>query len=187
MIINNLSQWAGNLVVQRADQSQVLEEKFEGLFPTWPTMLATILSLLIIMFVLGPLVYKAVQKMVVKRRKYIQDNIDQAERLNNEALLERDKANKEIMNARSVAAGIISTAKLEAEEIKINSIKMANNEANKIVALAKNDMRREKEIFEIESKKQIIEVAMAATKHVITKEVDKDVSQKMISDFIEQK
>lgn len=171
-----------------ADQStDQLAEKFDALFPTWPTILATILSLLIAMFVLGPLVFKAVKKMVVKRQKYIQDNINQAEHLHNDALLEREKANQEIMSARSAAAEIISNAKLEAEKIRTTSITSARDEANKIVALAKGDIRREKEIFQIESKKEIIDVAMAAAKHIIEKEVDKSTNEKIISDFISSK
>lgn len=184
-----LSENLGQLsqVISERMGTEDLENKFEALFPTWPTMLATILSLLIAMCVLGPLVYKAVKKMVEKRRKYIQDNIDHAETLHNEALVDREKASQEIIRARLAASEIISSAKLEAEGIKTNGITSAKDEASKIIALAKSDIKREKEVFAIESKKEIIDVAMAAAKHVINKEVDKELSEKMINDFINTK
>jgi len=125
--------------------------------------------------------------MVEKRRKYIQDNIDESEKLNEEASVDREHANEELVNARVKAANIVADAKVEAETKRAKIIANARLEAGGIVNTAKEDMRLEKIKFEHESEEAIIEVALAAAKKVVEKEVDTKTNKKMVEDFIKAK
>lgn len=164
-----------------------ISELFDGIFPTWPTVLATILSLLILMFVLTKFLYNPIKKSVEDRRKYIQGNIDEAEDQNKKASSDREKANEELIQARKEAADVITNAKLRAEKIKSNSLIIAKKEADRLLKSANEDIEIEKAKFAKESKKAIVDVALSAAAKIVEKEVDTKANKKMVKDFIDGK
>ena len=169
------------------DVTTDLKEKFEGLFPTWTTVVATILALLIILIVLVKLVYKPVKKMHDDRRNYIQNNIDSAEAQNAEAVSDRELANDELINARLKATEIINKAKLESEDVRAERIAQAEKDARKIIEDAQINIKAQQAKFDEESREAIVEVALAAAAKVVEKEVDNDTNKKIIEDFVKAK
>lgn len=161
--------------------------KDHGLFPQWTTVVATLIAVTILLLVLGKLVYEPVKKMVKERREFIQNNIDEATKQNNEASVDREKANEELMQARMEAAEIIAQAKLDADKVKETNINKAKNEAAQIVDNARSEIEREKIKFDQESKEAIVEVALEAAKKVVEKEVDNKTNRKIVEDFIKAK
>jgi len=150
-------------------------------------MLATVLSLLILIFVLGKFLYKPIKDSVEARKKYIQDNIDESEKQNKDASLDREKANDELMTARLEAANIIAEAKVAAETKRAEIVAAAKDEATGIVTSAKEDIELEKAKFEQDSKQAIIDVALEAAAKVVEKEVDNKSNKKIVEDFIKAK
>ena len=177
------------VVAQQEGIQEHLRELFKdhGLFPQWTTVVATVLAMLILLLVLGKLVYKPVKKMVKERREFIQNNIDEATKQNNQASIDREKANEELMQARMEAAEIIAKAKLDADKVKDENISKAKTEASQIVNNARSEIEREKIKFEQESKQAIVEVALEAAKKVVEKEVDNATNRKIVNDFIKAK
>lgn len=162
-------------------------EMFDGLFPTWPTMLATILSLLILLFVLTKFLYKPIKKSVEDRKKYIQDNIDEAEHHSRHAAKDREKANDELIRARKEAAEVITAAKVRAEKVRAEALVIAKEEADRLVKSAQDDIAVEKAKFEKESRQAIVDVALSAAAKIVEKEVDTKANKKMVEDFIDGK
>lgn len=161
-----------------------LSEKFEVLFPTWTTVLATILAVLILLFVLTKFVYGPVKKMHDDRQRYIKNNISEAEKMHQDAYLDREKANDEIIQARLQATEIIAAARIEAQDLHSSKIILANKEVEKIKEDAKRDIEAQQAKFEIEAKEAIVEVALAAAAKVVEHEVDSTANRKIINDFI---
>lgn len=167
--------------------AQDLSEKFDALFPAWPTVVATILAVLILLFVLSKFLYKPVKKMHDDRKRYIQNNISEAERLSKDAILDREKANDEIIQARIQATEIIAAARVDAENTRAQKILLANEEAHRLLVDAKRDIESQQAKFDQDSKEAIIDVALAAAAKVIEKEVDNKTNRKIIEDFISEK
>ena len=167
--------------------STSVKELFDGLFPTWPTMLATVLSLLILLFVLTKFLYKPIKKSVEDRKKYIQNNIDEAENQNQAASSDREKANAELIEARKEAATVIAAAKIKAEQVKSNALITAKEEAELLIKSANEDIEIQKAKFAKESKQAIVDVALTAAAKIVEKEVDSKVNKKIIKDFIDGK
>ncbi len=161
-----------------------LTDKFGALFPTWPTVLATIIAVLILLLVLTKLVYQPVKKMNHDRRDYIQNNINEAESQNSSAVSDREKAQEELTIARIQAAEIISASKVDAEEIKAHRIAKAKKSAQIIIDSAKKDIVAQQMKFDQESEEAIIEVALSAAAKVVEKDVDSVSNRKIITDFI---
>lgn len=154
------------------------------LFPTWPTIVATLLALLILLLVLTKLVYKPVKNMYEKRRQYVQSNIDESKNQLSIALQDREQACEELLLARNRADAIIQEASKVAEQLKMESVIAAKDGADLIVNQAKT-MIKEQQIEFYESSKQIIvDVALQAAQKVIEKEVDLKTHKKLINEFI---
>lgn len=164
-----------------------LNEKFEALFPTWPTVVATLLALLILFTVLTKLLYKPVKKMHDDRKNYIQDNIDSAEAQKADAVSDRENANNELIQARLAAAEIINQAKMEAEDVRSEKIAKAEVEAKKVIEDAKANMAAQQAKFEEDSREAIVEVALSAAAKVIEKEVDNKTNRKIVEDYVKAK
>lgn len=122
--------------------------------------------------------------MVQDRKNFIQKNIDEAVKQNNTAAIDREQANKELIQARIEAAELVSQAKLHAEKVKAENLENAKSEANKIVAQAQADMVAEKAKFEAEAREAIVDVALAAAQKVIEKEVDNATNRRIIEEFV---
>lgn len=172
-------------LVPNGSTSEDLSEKFQALFPTWTTVLATIIALLILLIVLTKLAYNPVKKMHDKRKNYIQDNIDSAEAQNAYAASDREQANDELIQARLSAAELIKQAKIEASEVRAIEITKAEAEAARVINDAKVEMLNQQLKFEEESKNAIIDVAIAAAGKVIEKEVDNKTNRKIVVDYVE--
>ncbi|CAM9107080.1 F0F1 ATP synthase subunit B [Mycoplasma marinum] len=175
-----------SLVEQRANLSEDLNDKFSALFPSWVTIVATVLAFTILLIVLTLLVWKPVKKMVADRQAYIQNNIDAADAQKVEATNDREKANQELVEARVESAKIVSDAKIAAELKKSAINESAKLESKKILADAKQEIEAEKVRLERETKQEIVEVALAAAAKIVEKEVDSKVNRKLVNDFIKQ-
>lgn len=187
MIQTKLNVMAVKVNEAKSNLSNELSTKFEALFPTWTTIVATVIATLILLFVLTKLVYKPVKKMVNDRRKHIQENIDAAAKQNNQAAIDRESANKELMGARLQASQIVESAKIDAQDLREQKIIEAQKEADKIIKDAQLQMEREKIKFTTEKKAAIVEVALEAAEKVIEKEINTNTSKKIIEDFIKGK
>ncbi len=164
-----------------------LTKNFDALFPTWTTVLATVLALIILLTVLTLFVYKPVKKAFQSRKNYIQNNIDESERMNIEASSDREQANEELMRAQLEANEIISSARVKAEAVKAKKVAAAKDEVKTLVHDAKKDIAHQQEKFEQDSKEAIITVALEAASKVVEKEVDNKVNRKIISDYVKAK
>lgn len=118
------------------------------------------------------------------RQRYIKNNISEAEKMHQEAYLDREKANDEIIQARLQATEIIAAARIEAQDLHSSKIILANKEVEKIKEDAKRDIEAQQTKFEIEAKEAIVEVALAAAAKVVEHEVDSTANRKIINDFI---
>lgn len=172
---------------QEQNLSYILGNKFEALFPSIFTVIATLLSLTIIIIVLTKFLYNPIKKMHSERTKYIQDNIDIAEKENKYASLDREKANKELILARLKANKIIEKAKSEALEVREMKIHLAKKEAKKVIDDANKKIKSQQIKFEEDSKKIIVDVALLGAKKIIEKEIDSKTNKKIIEDFIKDK
>ncbi len=170
--------------VTNHDISTDLNEKFSALFPSWVIIVATVLAFTILLLVLTFLVWKPVKKMVVNRQAYIQNNIDESDAKNANATDDREKANQELVKARIEAANIVAEAKTIAEQKRTAIKEKASYESKKILANAKQEIQAEKVRLEKETKQEIVEVALAAAKKIVEKEVDTKVNRKLISEFV---
>ncbi|UUD37292.1 ATP synthase F0, B subunit [Mycoplasmopsis californica] len=160
-----------------------VSETFKKLFPNIPLLIATIIAFIIVFGFLTYFFYKPVKKMLERRNKFIQKNIDDSIRNKKLALESSDEAQERLMNAKITAAEIIDKAKFEAEKVIIEYTTRANKEAELIKSHAEIDIKNEKEKFEKESRQAIIDVAFEIANKIVKKEIKPENEQKLIEDY----
>lgn len=158
----------------------------DKLFPTWPTIVSTLLALIILLLVLTKLVYKPVKTMYQKRQQYIQNNIDESKKQLLGANLERENASDELLMARNRAKEIIDEANKFADRVKMNSVADAKVLAENIKHQTQLAINQEKQNFYNNSKKIVADLAIKIASKIIEKEVSPQKHRKLINDFIEK-
>ncbi|MCS4537101.1 F0F1 ATP synthase subunit B [Mycoplasma sp. CSL7475-4] len=169
---------------QSKNVSEDLTDKFNKLYPSWPMMIATLISLILVMIILYFLMYKPVKKSIAKRQKYIQDNIDEAEKakLSSEEILA--KVNEKLQKAHDEATRIVVEAKHRGDSVYDSYVKRAKNEEARIVNSAKANMAAQQQKLLEENKKQIASAATLLSRKILNEEVNPEIENKIIDEFL---
>ncbi|WP_128008524.1 ATP synthase F0 subunit B [Mycoplasma sp. ATU-Cv-508] len=125
--------------------------------------------------------------MYSKRRRYIQDNIDESEKQLEKSRQSQVLANEELLHARNVAHAIISDAKKEAQRLKLATIEEAKDQADSLLEKAKVSIEKAREEFYSDAQKAVVDLAIDAAKKVIGKEMDSPTNRKLVEEFIGKK
>ena len=159
---------------------------FQGLFPTWPTILATMLAVTVLFIVLTKFLWKPMKKYVNDRHTFIQVNIDSAIKKEIEATNSRKAALKELDAARVEADQIINNARMEALNLRKEMLDESKQQSKQILEAANAEILRNKLRLKHESKQEIVSIALDAAKKIIGENVDSKTNRKIIEDYIKQ-
>lgn len=163
---------------------ETLTDKFIKLFPSWPMMVATLISLVFVVLILWYLAYKPVKKAIKARQDYIQSNIDQAKELNKQSEIKLQQANQRLSDAQKEADQIVQDSRKESNKILFSYITLARNNSKRLLEEARNDVLKQKEEFLIQSKNEIANVASELSKKILQKSVNKNIEQEIIDNFL---
>ena len=152
-------------------------------FAPW-TFIATILNLLLTLYVVKRFFFKPINEMLEKRRALADAQIRDAETAKEEALAMRTEYEGNMAQAKEKATEILvkaqKTAAIQSEEI----LREANAQAAALKAKAENDIAQEKRKAVNEIKNEIGDIAMEIAGKVIEREINEDDHEKLINEFI---
>jgi F-type H+-transporting ATPase subunit b len=149
-------------------------------------MFWSIVVFVILVIVLWRFVLKPVNNMIKKRQDEIRENIDNADRQNEEAAkyLEEQKAN--IEKSRQEAKKIIDEGKDAARKIREEIEAKAGEKSRTMIEDALAEIRTEKDRSLSEVKNEIIEIALAASEKIVSKELSGEEHKKLIEDSLKE-
>lgn len=144
----------------------------------------TILTFLILFFVLAKFAWKPLLLALETRENTIKSSLEDAEKAKTE--LERLNAETEVImaKARSEAQTIRVDAKSAAEKIKADVMVQAGEDAKKIREDANKQIQVEKDKAMLEIRKEVVNLTMSIAEKVIRKNLSKDDNQSLIEDSI---
>ncbi len=149
-------------------------------------MTSTLLSLMIIFFVMTFLLYNPIKENVAKRQKHIDDNISSAEQMNSNSLKTSKKIEQKYNEIREEQKIVLENSKNEANELKTHIINQANQKAKKIIVQAQEEIEKQKESQKSEIESEIISLSSQIAEKILAKEISEKDNQKMISEFLDQ-
>lgn len=158
----------------------------EGLVSISWTFVFQLLNTLIIFFVLKKFLFKPTKDFMDKRTKGIEDAMNEAVNKGKEAESMLVAYQLKLDNIKEERNEIIRDASKRAEQRGDEILKKAQEDAQKIVEKANLDIQRERQKAMNEMKDQMASLVILAASKVIEKELNVDVHQKMIKEFIDE-
>lgn len=145
-----------------------------------------IINFIVLMLILGKFAIPAILKSLKEREEGIQNNIDEAKKINAEAVETLKVSQLKIDEAYKDVAGIVAKGKEQANII----IQNANNEAEAIKKQKLADALREIEINKnaaiSQLRNEVAGLVIEATEMILDKNLDKDLHSKLVNDYIQK-
>ena len=167
------------------DIGTIIEEYIKSaLVPSWVSFVVQFSALVIMVTVILLVAYKPVKKMLAKRADYVENNIRESEVAKAEAIKNESASKEAIIASKKEAAEIISNANIAANNNKQAAIEETQLEINKMKALAEQDIERSKEEAKEEIRKEMVSIALEASKEVLKREINEKDNSRVVEDFI---
>ena len=146
----------------------------------------TIVTFLIVLFILKVKAWEPLVEALEKREKQVEDSLKAAEKAIEEAERVSSDYEDSIRKAQAKAQQIISDAKIAGEKVKLDLETVANKKADEIIEKAKAQIDTERVRVISEIKTMAIEISLSAATKVIEKNLDSDDNRKLVNEALEE-
>jgi len=149
-------------------------------------MIWTVITFLVLLFILKKVAWKPILTALDKRENDIKESLVQAEKAKEEAkqLLEANQAN--LAKAEEDSRKIIEQSRTYAESLKEQMIRDSKEQAKKIVDEASNEIQRRKDAAFEELRGQIAEIAVTGAEKIIKESLDAQKSKQVIDKYLNE-
>jgi len=141
----------------------------------------------ILFFILAKFAWPVITKGIASRNKKIQDQLDEAERIHNELQNLNLKHEEILAQAKAERDDILNEARVISQKIQEDAKLRANNEAQEIVAEAKQTIQMEKMKAITDLKNEIANFSINIAEKIMTEELsDKEKQEKLIEKWVSE-
>ena len=162
-------------------------ETFIGkLIPNWISFVAQLGALLILILVVIIFGYKPIKKIINKRKDHIMNEIEEAEK--SKAIWQENelKSKETVLASNRTAADIVAEAKSNAEIERNKILEQTALDVEKMKKDAENDIARMEVEAQEKIRKEMVSVALDASKELLGREVTSEDNTRLLEDFIEE-
>jgi F-type H+-transporting ATPase subunit b len=148
-------------------------------------ILWTIITFIILLFILGKVAWKPLVNALQAREQSIRDALLKAEEARKEAerlLAENTQAMK---HANEETSRILKEGRELAEQIKNEIVTNAHESAKTMMGQAKEDIQREKETALLQLKNEVADLAMNAAEKIIDETLDEAKQKKLVDKVLQ--
>ena len=164
--------------------SETMKSIQEKLIPNLLSFVIQLASFVVLLLIVFFVAYKPVKKMLAKRADHIQEEIDQAEKNHALAVEETKEAKQVLAKSKEEASEIIAHAQKQGETKYEEMMQEAALEVKQMKLDAEKDIERAKEDALQDIRNEMVNVALAASKEILKREVDTEDNVKLAKDFI---
>jgi len=146
----------------------------------------TIVTFVVLLFVLRAVAWKPILAMIDEREESIQSSLEEAEQARQEAEETLKEYEQKLDEARKEGREIIAESKESAEKIKSEIVSEAEKQKRQMVEQARKeiDAEREKAIQDIKS--SVADIAIAAASKIINKQLSVEAHKEIIEQSLQQ-
>ena len=156
------------------------------LIPNWPSFVAQLGALIVLITVVIIFAYKPVKKILKKRQDYIDENIKEAEKSKATWQENELKSKETVLASERTAADIVAEAKIDAQKERQVILDNTQEEVNRMKRDAENDIARMEVEAQESIRKEIVNVALDASKELLGREVSSKDNDRLLKEFIEE-
>ena len=172
-----------NVLSNMDDIGNTMKTIAEKLVPNWLSFVIQLSSFIILLVVVFVFAYKPVKKMLDKRADHIQEEIDQAEQNHALAVEQTQEAKKLLNDAKVEASAIIESAHQKGQEQYEAMVENAKEEVKEMKLSAEQDIEQARQDALNDIRNEMVDVALAASKEILKREVDTEDNVKLAKDF----
>ncbi len=151
-------------------------------------LVAYIINFVILVILLRIFLYKPVLEMLSKRQQKIQESLEQADKVRQEAEVQQAEFQGELEEARKTSQEAAARAAQETEKMREAILVEARKEAEQIREQARQQIEVERQHTMAELQQQVADLAVALTRKVIgeTVAVDEQAQRQLIQQFLRE-
>ena len=144
----------------------------------------TILTFLLLLFILAKFAWKPLLKMLNDREELIRSSLEDAEKAK-EKLEKLNAEGEAIINqARSEAQSILSEGKAAAAKLKDETLDVAKEQAKQIASEAEKQINIEKDKAIAEIKSEVVNLSMSIAEKLINKNISPEDNKALIDESL---
>lgn len=149
------------------------------------TIIWTIITFVILAFLLGKFAWKPLIQMLEERERSVKDALEQSRKARDEAE-ETLRRNQEILaNARRETGAILEQGKREGEAMRVEILEKARKEAQILVEQGKRQVQQEQRQAIEELRAQVADVAIRAAERLIDRSLDDAKHRELVADYVQ--
>jgi F-type H+-transporting ATPase subunit b len=151
-------------------------------------LIAYLINFVILLFLLRLFLYRPVLNMLAERRQKIQESLEQADKVRQEAQVQRADFQRELEDARKTSQEAAARAAQETEKMREAILVEARKEAEQIREQARQQVDVERQQAMGELQRQVADLAVDLTRKVIgqTVAVDEPAQRRLIQQFLQE-
>jgi F-type H+-transporting ATPase subunit b len=146
----------------------------------------TILTFLLLVFVLAKFAWKPLLKMLQDREDMVRSSLEDAEKAKSELERLNEESEAIMAKARSEAQSILADGKAAAEKVKDDIIAKSKEQANKIREDAGNQIQVEKDKAISEIKKEVVNLTLSVAEKLIQKNLSDADNKSLIEESLKK-
>jgi F-type H+-transporting ATPase subunit b len=146
----------------------------------------TILTFLLLVFVLAKFAWKPLLKMLQDREDMVRSSLEDAEKAKSELERLNEESEAIMAKARSEAQSILADGKAAAEKVKDDIIAKSKEQANKIREDAGNQIQVEKDKAISEIKKEVVNLTLSVAEKLIKKNLSDADNKSLIEESLKK-
>jgi F-type H+-transporting ATPase subunit b len=151
-----------------------------------PTLLAQVVNFAILFGLLYLVAYKPLLRMFDERSKKIEESLEQAEHIKEQAAHAEEETKRQIEAASKEGQEVIARAVRTGEEVRQQAQQEARQEAQSLVGKARAEIQRERDDAIDELRKEVADLTMLAAEKVIAQSLDKEAHRQLIDKTLEE-
>jgi len=158
----------------------------EGLGVNLSTLIAQIVSFLVLFGLLYFFAYKPILRMFDERSQRIKESVEQAAKVKEEAAAAEEENRKKLEAAAKEGQEAIARAMRAGDEARQRAQQEAKVEAAGLVEKAREEIQRERDEVIGELRQEFADLAVAAAEKVIEKSLDKEAHRELIEKVLDE-
>lgn len=150
------------------------------------TLLAQLVSFLVLFALLYFFAYKPILRMFDERSRRIKESVEQAEQVREEAGRAEEEHRTKLEAASKEGQEAIARAMRAGDEARQRAEEEAKTEAGALLGKARQEIQRERDEAVSELRKEFADLAIVAAEKVIEKSLDKEAHRELIDRVLEE-
>lgn len=169
-----------------SDIGELIGDIGSKLFPNLESVIVQLCATAVMFFIVLKFFYKPIKANIEKRKDFIKNNVDEAEKNKNESKELYEKTQFQLKDAHVEARKIKEEAEIQARYDRETIIAKTNQEIIAKKLKLSSELEQEKENARKEIHDEIVNVAIKAASKIVEKEVDNTDNRKLVNDFIKE-